>query len=183
MIALDLSPETERRLAAIAKGFGREPSAILAEAVERVLEDAEDITQDTFFKVWKNIKYYTKGRMFKPWLYAIARNTALDQIKKKKALPFSDLDDKENDLSFADTVEDHEPLPPQIFETNFLTGKLSDALEVIHPDHRAILILHYKEEMTFDEIASIVNKPMNTVKSWHRRALIKLREELAHHIE
>lgn len=160
-----------------------QPILNFARQYSKATEDAEDITQDTFLKVWKNIKYYTKGRTFRPWLYAIARNTALDQIKKKKALPFSDLDDKENDLSFADTIEDHEPLPPQLFEKKFLTDKLSEVLKVVHPDHRAVLILHYHEELTFDEIASIVGKPMNTVKSWHRRALIKLREELAHHID
>ena len=145
----------------------------------KTTEDAEDISQDTFYKVWKYIKKYSKGRQFRPWLYTIARNTALDFIKKKKATVFSDLDDTQNDLQFADTLEDTEPLPPDIFEQAVQNIKLNKALEQIHPDHRAILLMHYKEEMTFDEIASIINKPMNTVKSWHRRALIKLKELLA----
>jgi DNA-directed RNA polymerase specialized sigma24 family protein len=45
-------------------------------------------------------------------------------------------------------------------------------------DHRAVLVMHYREEMTFDEIAEAIGKPMNTVKSWHRRALFKLRDNL-----
>src|SRR3954465_2834417 len=61
-------------------------------------EDAEDITQDSFYKAWKHIKRFTAERAWKPWLYARARNTALDYVKKKKASSFSELDDDENEL-------------------------------------------------------------------------------------
>ena len=152
-----------------------------ARQYSKTSEDAEDIAQDTFLKVWKYIKRYSKGRSFKPWLYTIARNTALDFIKKKKAISFTDLDDDENDMRFADTIEDVEPLQNEVFENAALVAKLTENLVFLHPDHRAILVMHYHEEMTFDEIADIVGKPMNTVKSWHRRALLKLRELLAHH--
>ncbi len=141
-------------------------------------EDADDIAQDTFYKVWKYIKKYTKNRSFKPWLYTIARNTALDFLKKKKAIVFSDIDDLENDLHFTDTLEDPAPLASEVFENAAFIKKLQAALGTIHPDHRAILLLHYRENMTFDEIAKIVGRPMNTVKSWHRRALMRLRAEV-----
>jgi len=141
-------------------------------------EDAEDVTQDTFFKVWKYIGRYTAGKKFKPWLFTIARNTALDFVKKKKSSPFSDLDDHENNIAFADTLEDPEPLPPEIMENNSIAVHVANALQSLHPDHRAILLLHYREDMTFDEIGEIVGRPMNTVKSWHRRALLKLRDIL-----
>ncbi len=141
-------------------------------------EDAEDVTQDTFFKVWKYIGRYTTGRTFKPWLYTIARNTALDFLKKKRPASFSDLDNPETDVQFADTLEDPEPLAPEVFERAALVGQLETALVDIHPEHRTVLLLHYKENMTFEEIAAIVNKPMNTVKSWHHRALIKLKKLL-----
>lgn len=144
----------------------------------RTSEDAEDIAQDTFYKVWKYIGHYSAGKQFRPWIFTIARNTALDYIKKKRASAFSDLDDTENDLAFADTLEDPEPLPSDIFEQSAVAAKLTEALKHIHPDHRVVLLLHYQDGMTFDEIASVVRKPMNTVKSWHRRALIRLREIL-----
>jgi RNA polymerase sigma-70 factor, ECF subfamily len=149
----------------------------------KTAEDAEDIAQDTFFKVWKYIGRYTKGRQFRPWLYTIARNTALDFLKKKKAAVFSDLDDNDNDLQFADTLEDPEPLTPELLDKAAMADTVNGALKELHPDHRAVLLLHYREEMTFDEIALVVNRPMNTVKSWHRRALFKLRDILSatHH--
>ncbi len=150
----------------------------------KTAEDAEDIAQDTFFKVWKYINKYTKDRQFRPWLYTIARNTALDFLKKKKASVFSELDDTDNDLQFADTLEDKEPLAPDILDKSASADVVNKALESLHPDHRAVLILHYREEMTFDEIAVVIKRPMNTVKSWHRRALFKLRDILSesHHI-
>lgn len=143
-------------------------------------EDAEDIVQDSFFKAWKYIKLFDKGKMFRPWLFTITRNTALDHIKKKKAMSFSDLDDSNEEMSFADTLHDPEPLPYEIFEQRQLAKEVREALEVLHPDHRAVLIMHYHQEMTFEEIAEIMKKPMNTVKSWHRRALLKLRSSFVH---
>ncbi|MDE2041381.1 MAG: RNA polymerase sigma factor [Patescibacteria group bacterium] len=145
----------------------------------RAQEDAEDIAQETFFKVWKYLGKYTAGRQFRPWLYTIARNTALDHLKRKKAAPFSDLDDPENDLSFADTIEDPDPLPSEIFENTQRSQEVLRAMDSLHPEHRAILVLHYHEDMTFEEIAVVVGRPMNTVKSWHRRALMRLRQHLS----
>ncbi len=145
-------------------------------------EDTEDIAQDTFFKAWKHIKKFHTGKQFRPWIFTIARNTALDFIKKHKAVNFSELDDTETELSFADTLADPEPLAPELFENAALAEVLREKLKLLHPDHVAVLTLHYEEEMTFDEIALIVGKPMNTVKSWHRRAVIRLQELLAPHL-
>ena len=144
----------------------------------RLPEEAEDIAQDTFFKAWKYIKQFKSEKKFKPWLYTIARNTALDHIKKKKAVVFSALDDTENDLAFEDTLSDPEPLAPELFARAELAQELNEAMSVLHPDHRAVLIMHYHEDMTFEEIAETIDVPMNTVKSWHRRALVKVRKGL-----
>ncbi|MEK7641764.1 MAG: RNA polymerase sigma factor [Patescibacteria group bacterium] len=141
-------------------------------------EDAEDISQDAFYKAWKHIKRHAKGKPFKPWIFAIARNTALDFLKKRKVHAFSTLDGDETDISFAETLEDTEPLQPELFEREELSAQLTELMEILHPDHRSVLILHYRESLTFEEISDVLGKPMNTVKSWHRRALIKIRNLL-----
>jgi RNA polymerase sigma-70 factor (ECF subfamily) len=141
-------------------------------------EVAEDMAQDTFFKVWRKIHQYRKGMKFKPWLYTIARNTALDYIKKRKAIVFSDLDDNENDLAFSDSLEDVTPPQSDLFDNAAMAETLTRTLKLLHPDHQTVVALHYQEELTFDEIAKVMNRPMNTVKSWHRRALIRLRQLL-----
>jgi RNA polymerase sigma-70 factor (ECF subfamily) len=191
---MEIHAKTDEELAAECKGrdeqafrelMGRYMRQIFnfARQYSKTNEDAEDITQDTFLKVWKYIGRYAEGRPFKPWLYTIARNTALDFLKKKRSASFSELGDIENDLPFADTVTDTGPLPDELFADAAMVEKLSEVMDDIHPDHRAILVMHYHEDMTFDEISVIINKPMNTVKSWHRRALIRLREKLMHHKE
>ncbi|MFA6404735.1 MAG: RNA polymerase sigma factor [Candidatus Paceibacterota bacterium] len=145
--------------------------------------DAEDIAQNTFFKVWKKIRSFKNGAKWKPWLYTIARNTAIDFTKKRKTFSFSDLDDIDADIAFGDTLVDPEPLPDEIFSHHNLLEELSHVMEKIHPDHRTVLIMHYHEEMTFDDIATILKKPMNTIKSWHNRSIIKLRNHLLHQID
>jgi len=143
-------------------------------------DEADDVVQDTFFKVWKNISRFKPGAAFRPWLYTIARNTALDRIKKSRSASFSEMEFDEADQPFADTLEDAGPTPQELFERAELSAELMQAMEILHPDHRAVVIMHYREELTFDEIALIMKKPMNTVKSWHRRALIRLRSRLPH---
>ncbi|MEI7463441.1 MAG: RNA polymerase sigma factor, partial [Candidatus Taylorbacteria bacterium] len=99
-------------------------------------------------------------------------------IKKKRASSFSELDDNENDLSFADTLSDQEPNQAEIFDAIKTKEILAQIVDQLHPDHQIVISLHYQDELSFDEIAKIMNRPMNTVKSWHRRALIHMRKLL-----
>ena len=72
--------------------------------VYRTLRDeteSEDVAQNTFLQVWKSRARYERTAKFTTWLFTIARNTALDHIKKRRASVFSELDDTENDLAFA----------------------------------------------------------------------------------
>ena len=146
----------------------------------RLEADTEDIVQDTFFKVWKNLKKFDSAKPFRPWLYTIARNTALDYLKKKRAFSFSDMDPEDSELSFEDTLESAEPTPVEVFEQKADRALLDEVLNILHPEHRAVMIMHYQDGLTFEEIAAVVNKPMNTVKSWHRRALGKLNKQIMH---
>ena len=51
--------------------------------------DAEDITQEVFVKVWKNLKKFDQKKSFKPWIFQIAKNTSIDFLRKRKTIPFS----------------------------------------------------------------------------------------------
>lgn len=142
-------------------------------------DNSSDVTQETFFKVWKNIKQFKKGMKFRPWLYTIARNSSLDFIKKKSAASFSSLQDDENDLSFVDTISDTAPLQDELFHNSAVKELLKDKVTLLHPDQEMVITMHYHEDMTFQEIAKALDKPMNTVKSWHHRAIIQLRKHLS----
>lgn len=144
-------------------------------------EEAEDVVQEIFVKIWKNLPKFEgeispENRAFKTWVFKIARNASIDYLRKKKAIKFSDLDG-ENE-SFESSIEDLEPLPDEVFSRKEIKKELEEAMSRIRPDFREIVILHYQEEMTFEEIGSVLGRPMNTVKSQYRRALEAMRKEL-----
>ncbi len=186
---MDYSRETDEKLAEKCKALDEfafqelthryiQPIFNFVRRYAQAEDVAEDMTQDTFFKVWRNIKQFKRGMKFRPWLYTIARNTALDYIKKKKAISFSELDNDDNDMTFADSLEDQGELQSDLFDNAAMAATLAKTVRSLHPDHQTVITLHYQEELTFDEIAKVMKRPMNTVKSWHRRALIQLRELL-----
>lgn len=135
---------------------------------------SDDLTQETFFKAWKNMKKYDPDRTFKTWLFAIAKNTTFDYLKKKKTLPFSlFLDEKgQNEL---DNLSDNIILPDEILERSDLAKMLTEKLKTLPLNYRLILDLYYKDEFSLREISEILDEPYNTVKSRYSRALYRLK--------
>ena len=140
--------------------------------------DAEDITQETFVKVWKKSDTYKRGGKFSSWLLSIARNTALDFLKKRKDFVFSNFENDEGHNFLESSLVDTEPLPDEIFARADLAEKMSEVLLKIVPDQREVVVLRHSSNMTFEEIGEIVGRPLNTVKSQYRRGMSVLREIL-----
>ena len=141
-------------------------------------EESKDITQDTFLKVWKNLKKYNPDFSFNTWIISIARNTTIDWLRKKRPLMFSDFDKDDEIKDFKDTIQDTEPLQDELFEREETKKKMEEILMQISIQKRTILLMHINEHMTFEEMAQILKKPMNTIKSQYRRALIELKKIL-----
>lgn len=140
-------------------------------------DNATDIVQEIFIKIWKKIDNFDfEKSSFKTWIFTIAKNTAIDFLRKKKTISFSDMEINEEDDSFSEKIPDDELLPDESLQKIQDRELLNNLLEKIPIEHKTILLLHYQEEMTFDEISKILNKPLNTIKSLHRRAIIKLRK-------
>lgn len=141
-------------------------------------QDAEDITQEVFVKAWRNLKKFDQNKNFKTWIFHIAKNTSLDLLKKKKAIPFSSFGAEEGENFFTGTLADPAPLPSELFERADIALVLNSAVEKLPPKYHAILFFYYNDRFTFREIAEILGEPLHTVKSRHRRALIQLRKLL-----
>ncbi len=139
-------------------------------------ENTEDIVQETFFKVWKNLKKFRVGENFKTWLFTIARNSTIDFLRKKKEYVFSDFENTEGGNHLADSLTDPEPLPDALVEQLEKTKMLEELLSKLSLLYREVLMLRYNEDLTFEEISKVLGKPLDTVKSQHRRALIELRK-------
>ena len=144
-------------------------------------EGAQDVTQETFIKAWKNLKRYDENQSFATWILSIARNTSIDWLRKRRASSsrtWNAMTQKSRGDSFEQRIPDELPLPHEIFEMNELGETLDDALKQISIDRRTIILLRHKEGLSFEEISTVVDKPLNTVKSQYRRALKTLRDYL-----
>jgi len=139
-------------------------------------DKAADIAQETFIKVWRNLKKFDPAKSFKPWLYTIAKNTALDWLKKREEIPFSSFTTKEENENMPFDIADPFPLPDAVLERKIAVEKI-DALAGKMPEHYQLVItMREKEDLTFKEIAKKLKKPINTVKSHYWRAIRILRD-------
>ena len=141
-------------------------------------EEAQDITQETFVKTWQNLKKYRASQNFRTWLFCIARNTAIDWLRKKKNFVFSDFQDEEGNNILTEKLADPSPLPDELLVRAENQNILDEALNQLSPIYREVLVLRFNDHFSFKEIASVLKKPTNTVKSRHRRALIALKKIL-----
>ncbi|MDD5547473.1 MAG: RNA polymerase sigma factor [Candidatus Pacebacteria bacterium] len=138
-------------------------------------QNASDITQEVFVKVWKNIKKYKNGQSFKTWLFAIAKNTSIDWLRKKKEYVFSEFENEEGENVLEDNLADPAPIADKIIANAEKNKLLDSLLEKLPINYKTVLLLRYEDEFTFEEIGEVLGKPLNTVKSQNRRALIALR--------
>ncbi len=138
---------------------------------------AEDATSETFIKAWKHIDSFDESKSFAAWIFAIARNTAFDILRKKKSVAFSRLfgRDRNGEDDMIDLVADETELPNISFDREISREILEASLANLSLERRSIVILHDMDGLTFEEIADIMNMPMNTVKSHYRRSLAALR--------
>lgn len=141
--------------------------------------DAEDITQEVFVKAWRNLKTFDRQKSFKTWIFVIAKNTAFDHLKKKKAIPFSEFENEDGENMITGTLADPSPLPTELLEKAGMRQMLTSAMEALSPKYRMILFLRYNDHFNFREIAESLGEPENTIRSRHRRALIMLKKLLS----
>ncbi len=138
---------------------------------ERLVGDrmeAEDIGQKSFIKAYEKLHTFNseKGR-FSTWLYKIAANEAIDFLRKnRKVVPH-------------EAVEDVEPVIPDFLSEELLQDVRKAVLDLVPPEHRRSIEAYYWEGKSCQAIADEMRVPLNTVKSWLRRAKIQLRKALA----
>ena len=127
------------------------------------VEKAEDLTQETFYKLFKNISGYKGKRKFKAYLYTIANRLCIDESRKK--LLYS-IEDEEIIIDECDEILRMEDKA----EVNYLLSTLS-------PEQREAIILRFGEQLEFHEIAKVMGCNMRTAQSRVRNGLKIMRKE------
>jgi RNA polymerase sigma-70 factor (ECF subfamily) len=131
-------------------------------------QDAEDLTQETFLKMWRNLKKFKKEKNFENWLFTIAKNTCFDFLRKKRRNFILNTENLE-------TFADFNPSLHEKLEKKSLFEKLKEEIEKLPFKMKEIIDLHYNFGFNFREISEILGEPVNTVKSRHKRAISKLK--------
>lgn len=141
-------------------------------------KDAEDITQEIFLKVWKSIKKFDIEKSFKAWIFSIAKNTCIDYLRKRKDIPMSAFDDEDGGNFIQDNLETEEPSSEEKIVLKENKKLIDETLKELSIIQREIIIMKYVNELSLSEVADIMNMSKDTVKSHHRRALLKMRDIL-----
>lgn len=137
-------------------------------------EDIEDILQETFIKIYRNLNAFDGGLTFSTWTYHICRNTVIDAIRKKSSRPKTvGLDTEEFAHLFQDSVH-----IPQTLDAKEQLKKITAIIESLPLIYREVLILKFLEEKSYEEIMDIVEKPKGTVASLINRGRKLLREKV-----
>jgi RNA polymerase sigma factor (sigma-70 family) len=138
-------------------------------------QDAEDLTQEVFVRVFRSLSSYTPGT-FEGWLHRITTNLFLDQVRRKQRIRFDALPD-----DAADRLPGSADLGPErAWEHNNLDHDVQAALDTLAPDFRAAVVLCDIEGLSYEEIAATLDIKLGTVRSRIHRGRAQLRQALAH---
>ena len=134
-------------------------------------DDADDLTQDTFIKVWKALDNFKGDSQLFTWIYRIATNECLNHLAKKKRRFFLPI----NDIS--------EELSNKIDDSNLISGdeiqlKLQKALLTLPDKQRLVFNMKYYDEMKYEEIADITGTSVGALKASYHLAVKKVEEHL-----
>lgn len=143
-------------------------------------EDAADLTQEAFLKVWRGAAQYQFESSFSTWLYRLTSNVCIDFLRSKKrrqtvSLTVEEEQDGAQELEIADSA----PLPEERVLHAEMKREIEAAMGELEEDFRLILTLRLVEELSYEQIADAMDLKVGTVKSRLARARIKLKNILA----
>jgi RNA polymerase sigma-70 factor, ECF subfamily len=139
---------------------------------------AQDITQDVFIRAFRHLASYDPAHKFSNWILRIARNAAIDAIRRREP-EWVPLEADDGHVSPADTI----PAPAgedgaRRLERQEAARALEAALGRLRPEYREIIILRYHEDLSYDEIVEVTGLPLGTVKSFLHRARAEMAAQM-----
>ena len=140
---------------------------------------AEELAQDTFVKAFRSLHTYDEQRKFHAWLLAIARNVAIDELRRGRLQTLPLEAPGADGLPVRELLEADGPTPALVVERIELAKALESAIACLRPEYREVVTLRHEQELDYSEIAEITGQPVGTIKSSLHRA----RKELAEHME
>ena len=140
-------------------------------------EQAEDVVQDTLIKLYTHASYYKNIAKFSTWIFTIAKNNALTELRKNKRKQTDSLwtdDGKVIDINSNDQTLDRK------VQNEIAVDQLNKFLDEIPENFRMAVVLRDFQELSYDEISKILEIPIGTIKSRINRGRIQLAEKMKH---
>jgi len=141
---------------------------------------AEDLAQEVFLKAFRALGSYAPERKFSSWLFKIAHNAAIDQLRRR-GIATEPLEAGEEDAPdrLATLADDRAESPAARPERRELAGALETAIAGLRREYREVVLLRFREELSYEEVAEVTGLPLGTVKTFLHRARKELAEALA----
>jgi RNA polymerase sigma-70 factor (ECF subfamily) len=137
------------------------------------IHDAEDLTQETFIRVFRSLATFRPGT-FEGWLHRITTNLFLDMVRRRQKIRFDALPED------TERLPGRSPSPEPVYEDTTLDPQIQAALDALPPDFRVAVVLCDIEGLPYEEIAATLGIKQGTVRSRIHRGRTQLREALAH---
>jgi RNA polymerase sigma-70 factor (ECF subfamily) len=146
---------------------------------------AEDLAQETFIKVLNALDTYRPEYKFSSWIFKIANNAAIDQLRKREldtlsldGAPGARTPDEVEATALQAVARTESPLAE--LESRELGSEIEQAIGKLRPEYRTAILLRHVEGRAYEEIAEVMDLPLGTVKTYIHRARLELRAYLAH---
>lgn len=143
--------------------------------------EAEDVVQETFLRVYKNLDRYDPHQKFSTWIYRIATNLCIDRLRKRK--PTYSLDADTNDQEGSDAYS-FIPSDNQTPESEYLLSEtqqlIHQAIDTLPAKYKSVMVLRYLQELSLQEISDVLGMPVTTIKTRVHRGREFLRKKLEH---
>ena len=139
-----------------------------------------DVLQQVLLQLYISLPKLRTGEPLKSWLFQVARNRCLDELRRKRPVYFSELEtafDDEESPSLVD-IPDNGPLPEEVTLRHDMQQQLQGAIQSLPPRFRSVVLLRYAGQLSFSEIGKVLNMPESTAKTYFQRAKPLLRANL-----
>jgi RNA polymerase sigma-70 factor (ECF subfamily) len=152
----------------------------LAMRMVRRAEDAEDLTQETFVRMFRALSRYDPSRPFAAWLFTIASRLCIDHIRRRKVgLVSLTQRERNSEEEYDIEVEDPGLKPDEVATHAEESRRTAELIDSLPPHYRIVVILRHVQDLSYEEIATALQLPLGTVKARIHRAreLLKARIE------
>jgi RNA polymerase sigma-70 factor, ECF subfamily len=138
-------------------------------------DGVDDLVQETWLRVLERGSSYDGHSRFEPWLFRVARNLAVDAMRKRRTLSLDAADD--DDGRVPPSPASNEPSPYTLAARTEDAQRLAHSLQTLEPVYREVLVLRFQEDLSLQEISAIVGAPVSTIASRIYRGLATLRPQ------